>query len=65
MRSYPTVCPICKSPNIDTMPDGGDGFEVWYSSDCHDCGATWQEVYTFEFVYDLKDKDGNEVEYVS
>ncbi len=57
----PISCPLCSSGNINAFSDGGDVDEVWFKVSCDDCGARWIEVYTFDYICELQDANGNEI----
>ena len=40
-------CPNCGSIIIIAEPVEVDGVSVWIPLHCKDCGATWNDVYTF------------------
>jgi len=39
------ICPSCESMNIESGAVENDCATAWASVKCHDCGATWDDVY--------------------
>jgi transposase-like protein len=60
----PTVCPICRSENIETTgPLSTEDYTTTQEVKCNNCEATWINYYEVTGIVDLK-YNGEEVEVI-
>jgi C4-type Zn-finger protein len=45
-----SLCPYCKSSNINAERIEADGESAWGEVECEDCGERWTDVYTLTDV---------------
>lgn len=44
-------CPCCGSDEIESgHAQTDDGSCVWFDSECSACHASWQEIYSFDYI---------------
>ena len=41
----PSLCPFCRSENVETAGTDGSDREVWLTVTCGDCDEEWVELY--------------------
>jgi len=49
-------CPVCLSVNVTGDYIETDGDSVWQKVQCCSCLSEWDEVYTFSYIDEVKDR---------